>query len=202
VLCLHALSHLGQGLGIQNLTTSKTPEANTFRMLYDTVRRATLRDFPWGFAHKIAPLGLVTERGEDASHPTEEWIYSYRQPADCLMFRKIQSGIRNDNRQSRVPYKTSKDADGVLIFTDKEDAVLEYTIDMVQVEMYPDDFVLAFSLRLAMYAAPKICGEDPFKMGQRAANMYRYEIERAMNNNSNEQQDEEMPESELVRART
>ncbi len=196
-----ALGHLGQSNSIQNLQTSRTPEANAMRALYDTMRRSTLRDFPWGFAHKIAALGLVSERG-DAGHPTEEWIYAYRQPSDCLQFRKIQSGIRNDNRQSRVPYKTSRDSQGILILTDKEDAILEYTIDIEQVELYPDDFVLAFSLRLGMYAAPRICGEDPFKMGQRCASMYRFEMDNAKNNNLNEQQAEEDPESELVRSRT
>lgn len=197
-----ALGHLGVGVEIMNLQTSKSPEALFFRRLYDTIRRATLRDFPWPFATKIAPLGLVTQRNVDAIHPTEEWEFAYRQPADCLLDRKIQSGIRNDNRQSRVPYKIARDSSGGLIFTDKETAVLEYTIDIKTVEMYPDDFVLAFSLRLAMYAAPKICGEDPFKMGARAQQMYSLEIERARNNGFNEQQAEEDPASELERART
>jgi hypothetical protein len=191
-----ALGHLGQGVRIANLTTARTAEANLFRQLYDTIRRATLRDFPWGFAHKIAALGLIE------TDPNEEWLYSYRQPSDCLRDRKIQSGIRNDNRQSRVSYKTGRDATGALIYTDREDAILEYTIDITEVELYPDDFVLALSLRLAMYAAPQICGEDPFKMGQRAGQMYKFEIDRAMNTSLNEQQEDQEPESELIRARS
>jgi hypothetical protein len=195
-----ALGHLGQGNEILNLQTTKSPEAYVFRRLYDTVRRSTLRDFSWGFAHKVAPLGLVTQYG-DALHPTSEWGYAYRRPSDCLLDRKIQSGIRNDNRQSRVTYKSSRDSSGPIILTDKSDAVLEYTVDIVEVELYPDDFVLAFSLRLAMYGAPRICGEDPNRMGRRAADLYSFEISRAQNNNRNEEQDEEDPSSELERSR-
>lgn len=196
-----ALGHLGQGTEIQNLTTTRSAEALAARMFYDSIRRATLRDHAWPFATKFATLALVSEYG-DAGHPTEEWQFAYRQPTDCLLDRKIQSGIRNDNRQSRVPYKVARDSGGVLILTDKEDAILEYTLDIRSVEMYPDDFVLAMSLRLAAYMAPKVCGEDPFGMRDKAMRMYTAEIERARNNSFTEEQREEDPASELERART
>lgn len=170
-------------------------------MIYDLMRRATLRDFAWSFAHKVATLGLVTESG-DALHPTDEYTFAYRQPSDCLQDRKIQSGIRNDNRQSRVPYKVSRDSTGGLILTDREDAILEYTIDIQEVQLYPDDFVLALSLRIATYVAPKIAGADPFKMRDTCAKLYRMEIESAKSNSLNEQQVDEDPESELIRARS
>ncbi len=190
-----ALGHLGSATEITNLSTQKSPEAIAMRRWYETVRRSTLRAFHWPFATKIAALALIEQ------DPNDEWAYSYRQPSDCLMDRKIQSGVRNDTAQSRIPYKVSKDASGLLIFADKEDAVLEYTIDVTTVELYPDDFVIAFSLRLAMYASPKICGDDPAKFGQRAGQLYLLEIAAARNNAFNEEQSEEDPESELVRSR-
>lgn len=196
-----ALGHLGQSVEISNLQTTRTPEAIALRTIYDTMRRATLRDFAWPFAHKIAALGLVSTYGVDVGHPTSEYKFAYRVPSDCLIIRKLQSGVNPDNRQSRIPFKTSRDASGALILTNLEDAVAEYTIDIQEVEKYTDDFVLAFSLRLAMYSAPKICGEDPFGMGKRAANMYRYEMENAKNNAFNGEQQEEDPASELERSR-
>jgi len=196
-----ALGHLGQSVEISNLQTTRTPEAIALRTIYDTMRRSTLRDFAWPFAHKIAALGLVTTYGVDDDHPTSEYKYAYRFPSDCLQIRKLQSGVNPDNRQSRIPFKISRDATGGLLLTNLEDAIAEYTIDIEEVEKYTDDFVLAFSLRLAMYAAPKICGEDPFGMGKRAANMYRYEIENAKNNAFNGEQEEENPSSELERSR-
>ena len=148
-----ALGHLGQSVEISNLQTTRTPEAIALRTIYDTTRRSTLRDFAWPFAHKIAALGLVTTYGVDADHPTSEYKYAYRFPSDCLQIRKLQSGVNPDNRQSRIPFKISRDATGGLLLTNLEDAIAEYTIDIEEVEKYTDDFVLAFSLRLAMYAA-------------------------------------------------
>lgn len=196
-----ALLHLGHTVEIGNLQTTRTEPANVMRRLYDTIRRATLRDHAWPFAHKIGALGLVSTYGVDATHPTSEWSYAYRLPSDCVQFRKIQSGIRNDTLQSEVKYKISRDASGWLIFTDKDSAIGEWTIDIESVEMYPDDFVLALSLRLAVYAAPKICGEDPFQMRDKAMRMYTKEIELAKNNGFNEERREEDPLSELERSR-
>lgn len=191
-----ALGHLGQSTEIANLQSTRTPEALAIRRIYDTMRRATLRDFAWPFATRIAALGLVEEA------PNLEWAFSYREPSDCLLMRKIQSGVRNDNRQSRVPFKGGRDGSGILIYTDKEDAIGEYTIDMTTVQNYPDDFVLALSLRIAAYAAPKICGEDPFKLGQASRQLYQMEIENAKNNAFTGEQREDVPDSELERSRS
>lgn len=197
-----ALAHLGHGVEIGSLRTTRSPQALALRLIYDTIRRATLRDFAWPFAHKIGALGLVTTYGTDDDHPTAEWKYAYRLPSDCVQFRKIQSGTRNDTLQSKVKYKISRDDTGWLIFTDMEDAIGEWTIDTEEVEKYPDDFVLALSLRLAAYAAPKICREDPFGMRDKAFSMYQREIAMAQNNGFNEESREEDPASELERART
>lgn len=197
-----ALLHLGHTVEIGSLATTRTEAAYVMRRLYDTVRRATLRDHAWPFAHKVGALGLVSTYGVDASHPTSEWKFVYRMPSDSVRFIKIQSGIRNDTRQSEIKFKVSRDASGWVIFTDAEDAIGEWTIDIESVEMYPDDFVLAFSLRLAAYAAPKICGEDPFRMGERSMNLYMKEIDMARANGMNEMVREEEPEPEAIRART
>lgn len=195
-----ALSHLGKGTTIENLGSSKSQEATVIRRLYPIVRRATLRAFAWSFARKIRALSLVTTKG-DATHVSEEWMYAYRYPSDCVFDRRIQSGAAMDTRQSRVPYEVGSDGTGKLILTNRENAILEYTEDIQSVSKYPDDFVLALSLRLANYIAPQITGQDLGKMGQRAMELYRIEVMAAMNANHNEQQEEEDPASELERSR-
>lgn len=190
-----ALSHLGVGKEISNLDTDSSSEGSVCRRFYDTCLEATLRDFPWPFATKIAALGLVEE------DPNDEWGYSYRYPSDCLKLRRILSGLRTDTNDTRSPYKVSRDSAGLLIFSDQEDAELEYTLLNLDPEQYPADFVLALSFRMAHYIAPTVTSGDPFGLGQRAMQMYEYEISRAARTGINEEQPDIEPRSELERVR-
>lgn len=190
-----ALSHLGTGKEIQNLETEKSNEANACRRYYELARDTTLRDFPWSFANKTATLPLVEE------DPTDEWAFSYRYPTDCTHMRKILSSQRNDTRQTRVPFEIASDDQGKLIYTDEADAQVKYTAKVTDSERFTPDFTLAFSFRLAAYIAPRITGADPFRMGERAVRLYLFEIRKAEAADVNEQQDEEEPEAEQIRAR-
>lgn len=190
-----AISHLGVGKEISDLTTDRSQEALACRRFYATARDQVLRDFAWPFAMKTVALGLVEE------DPNDEWGYSYRYPSDAVELRRIISGERNDNRQGRVPYRIGRDASGLLIFTDEEDAELEYTLRETDTGRYPADFVMALSLRLAVYIAPRLTAGDPFKLSMRALDLYNYELSQARANAANEEQPEEPPESEFIRER-
>lgn len=190
-----ALSHIGNSKEIQNLQTDRSAEGSACRRFYTPALEESLRDFAWPFTTKIADLGLVEE------DPNDEWNFSYRYPSDCEMFRRILSGIRNDTRQSRVTYKIGRDSQGLLIFTDQEDAQAEYTVREDDPDRFPSDFVMAFSLLLASYIAPRVTNGDPFKLGVRAFELYAFSIAKARNNALNEQQDDEPPQSEFIRGR-
>ena len=190
-----ALSHLSISKTVAILKTEKSEEAITARLFYDLAREATLRDFPWPFSTRILALAMVEES------PNDEWDYSYRYPTDCLEIRRILSGMRNDTRQSRVPYRILSDGQGTLVYTDTENAEIEYTVNAVSPQFYPPDFVMAFSLYMAHLMAPRLTGGDPYKLGQRALGLYDLEINRAVKNAFNEQQIEEPPESEFIRDR-
>ena len=190
-----AISHLGIGKEIGNLETEKSEEAQAIRRFFDTVRNQVLRDFPWPFATKFVNLALVEQ------DPTEEWAFSYRHPSDALKLRRILSGLRNDHRQSKVPFRISRDDSGLLIFTDFEDAQLEYTFEEEDPLRFPDDFIQALSFRLAAYVAPRLTKGDPFKVGRNAMEMYLFEINRAQSTAANEEQMDEIPQSEFIRFR-
>ena len=194
-ICNLALTHLGSTVEIEDLDDEGSDEAIICRRVFANTRDAVLRDFHWPFATKIQALGLVEE------DPNSEWAYSYRTPSDCLNVRRILSGIRNDSRQSRVPYRIGQDVQGELIFTDKEDAELEYTTRITDVVRFPADFVNALALRVAAYIAPKLTAGDPFKLGERALQLYLREISNAQANAANEEQAEEPVESEFIRGR-
>jgi hypothetical protein len=194
-ICNLALGHLAVGKEISNLETDQTPQAIACRRFYETALKKTLRSFAWPFATVYEPLALVEE------NPTEEWDYSYRYPTNCLFLRRVLSGTRNDTRQSRIPYKVGKDSQGRLIYTDKDEAEIEYTQYTEDNTLYPDDFVLALSFCIAMYVAPSVTGGDPFKLGERAEQMFRVAISEAMGTSFGEEQSEEEPLSEFTRAR-
>ena len=191
-----ALSHIGVSTEIQNLETDQSEEASALRRFYTPALEELERDFAWPFTTVLgAALGLVAE------DPNDEWAYSYRYPSDCKMFRKILSGTRNDTRQSRVPYRIGRDTTGLLIFADKEDAECEYAIYEDDPQRFPPDFVMAFSLLLAAYIAPRLTAGDPFKLGERAYKLYLMSKPKAQGNALNEEQPEEEPSSEFIRAR-
>lgn len=190
-----AISHLGTGKEIANIETENSPEANACRRFYQTALDETLRDGTWPFATKYADLNLIEE------NPTDEWAYSYRYPVDCKHARRIVSGNRNESRQDRIEYKIVNTSTGSAIYTDKQNAVLEYTVKIDNPALFPDDFKMALSFRLAHYIAPRITKGDPFGMGKRAMDMYLFEINRAKATAFNEEQAAELPESEFVRFR-
>lgn len=194
-ICNLALSHIGVGKEIANLETEASEEASACRRFFDPCRDIVLRDFPWPFATKIVTLALVEE------NPNDEWRYSYQQPADSIRLKRILSGIRNDTQQSRVPYRVVRGSSGNLIYTDQQNAELEYSFKETDPQRYPPDFVIALSFRLAGYLAPRLTGGDPFKLGQRSLEMYVFEIRRAEGSASNEEQRDMAPDSEFIRVR-
>lgn len=194
-ICNLAISHLGVGKTIADVDTEQSEEALICRRYYSIVRDMTLSDFSWPFATKFATLALVTER------PNNEWAYSYRYPDDCISITRILSGVRNDNRQSRISYKILRDNTGLLIYTDQVSAQIEYTAETDDPTFYPADYIMALSLRLASYIAAKITKGDPFGMGQKVLAMYYQEISRAQASAANEEQPDQRPDSEFIRIR-
>jgi hypothetical protein len=192
-----ALSHLGIGKEIANLDNEKSQEAVTMRRFYEQCRDAVLRDFAWPFATKFAALALVS----DPPTETAEWNFSYRYPAECLMLRRIQTDVRIDTHQSRIVFKIGRDDAGLLIYTDEEEAKVEFTFREEDPGRYPADFILALSFRLAVYAAPRLTGGDPFKLGGRSLQLYMQEISMAQASAGNESVPDLLPDAEQIRAR-
>lgn len=194
-ICNMALGALGVGDQIANLTTERSAEARACRIFYEETLKETLRDYAWPFATKIETLALVEE------DPNDEWAYSYRYPTDCVMARRILSGQRQDSRETRVPNKIIKDAEGQLILTDEDDAELEYTAFFDEPQHYPPDFIAALAYLLAVRIAPMVTGGDPFGLQEKNIKLYNYEIAKAKANAANEEQPEAEAEAETVRGR-
>lgn len=214
-ICNNALAHLAVGRVITTSILEETEQARACNRFYDQCRDEILRDFNWPFARKYAALIVVA--GTDALPPvpaSPDWQYAYRMPVDCLRPRRIPSGNRREVEATRVPFWVGQDQNGALIYTDfaPQDATatsvalpqLEYTVTFPNPgdeALFAPDFAQMFSLLLAVYIAPAVTGGDPYKLGQRAMQMYEWARQRAQNNAFGAQQFDFPPESEFVRAR-
>jgi hypothetical protein len=184
-----ALSHLGTGKNIADLDSERSVEALACKQMWKIACETLQRENDWPFLTKIEDLTLVT------TDPNTEWKYSYRYPTDCIVARRILSGVRNDTLESEVKYIIVRDDTGLLIFTDQEDAVLEYSVYDDSPAKWPPDFGLALSYRLAGLVAPRISTGDPFQRGLISEKLFILSMSHAQANAQNEQRRDNPPQS-------
>ena len=194
-ICNLALSHLGINKEISNIETERSIEALACRRFFPICRDATLEDFEWPFARRFADLALVEE------DPTDEWAYSYRYPTNAITIRRILSGVRNDTLQSRVPYEIVNDDAGKLIYTDLDDASIEYTYRVTNSEHFSPAFVIAMSYRLAHMIAPRLTAGDSRDLGGNAFKFYLMHIANAKALSLKEEAPDYPSDAELIRGR-
>lgn len=193
-ICNIALTHLGQTKRMSNVDTEQSQEAALFRVLYETARDIVLKEYEWPFATKIEALALIE------AEPNSEWAFSYRYPSSCIKFMRVLSGTRADTNSSRIPYKISHDEAGKIIYCDYENAEGEYIEGITDTSFFSPDFVMALSFYLASLAAPSLTGGDPFKLGDKAASMYKMHLSKAISSSFNEEQPD-IVQSEILTSR-
>ncbi len=194
------LAHLGSTVQIAALDTENSKEARILRAFWDIAYKKALKDFNWPFSKKTADLNLITD-SSDTTHPTSVWTYQYGYPADCLKIRRIVSGERFDSADSQVKFELAYGDTGTVVYTDQDEAQVEYTKDVDDTSRWPDDFVMAHSYYLAHLCAPGILGGDAGKIGQRVLEFYLLEISKAMANALTERAEDQEPDCEMIRAR-
>jgi hypothetical protein len=195
-ICNLAIGHLGTAKEINDLDTERSQEAQACRRFYSISLESTIRDVKPSFARKFINLSLVQQQ------PTAEWQFMYRYPNDVLYVKRILSGLRNDNRQTRIPYLIGQDSSGAVIYTDMESAVMEVITKVDNPTIYPPDFILMLSFRLAMYIAPVLTGGNAFTgITKELYEKYAYHLMLSNQNTFNEEQRDEEPQSEFIRAR-
>lgn len=138
-ICNRALVRLGNSKFISDVDNENSPNAKSFRLIFDDERDFILRDFAWNWAKQYSALALVD--GSDSTVTNYDWKYAYGVPADCAMARRLST--RRAGRRNSTGYPAGLDADiagctppafelgqndnGALLFTDEKDAILEYT---------------------------------------------------------------------------
>lgn len=214
-----ALAHCGVSKPIVLLSTERSLDAQMCRTMYDLARQATLSDYRWMFATKQVTPSLV------ASYPTPEWLYAYQYPADALQITRFMSWrLKNDTRQSRIPYTLMQPVSntlsqlspqpaaysqttGLWIYTDwpgtntSLPTIIEYVFDNKDVSQWTADFIMAMSYKLAELIVVTLTSGDPMGMQAKILANYQSAVDRAKVKNANEEQRPEDPEAEWIRSR-
>lgn len=191
-ICNVALSYIGAGKQISSLTEVGSTAASTCNLHYDAARKEVLQELNWPFARKYVDLGLVAE------DPTTEWGYAYRYPSDCLKVRRIVTGIRND--PNPPPFEIGQDDQGKLIYTDQDEATIEYTKDEENYARFDAMFDDALSWKLGGKIAPslsKLKGAVDLCMKQ-----YLIALSVAGARAFNQEEGSDTPDAESVRVRS
>jgi hypothetical protein len=147
-LCNISLSHIGSAR-IDGFYGNSEEEIQC-ALLYELARDALLEAHDWTFAKSRFFMSLTAE------DPTN-YDYSYIYPADCIIPRRII----NPNEVSAysfggeigspsivgTPFMEMTSPDGMQkrILTDKEDAELEYTLRITDINMMSSNFQLALT---------------------------------------------------------
>ena len=190
-----ALGHIATGKSIANLDTENSAEANACRRYYDLALNCLAEDFEYPFQTVQVALGLIQE------DPNDEYKYEYQYPSDCQRAGHIKTTFITDNPQSQAHYRIMRGDNGRVIWTNCQDAMLEYQIFQDDVGRFSANYGMALSYKLAELIAPTSTGGDPFNLGARAKSNYELYITKVQSNSLSEEQDEEPPAAEWLRVR-
>lgn len=196
-ICNVSLIRLGVTKLIANVDTENSNNARAFRAIFDDERDFTLADFPWPFADTYAALGLVD--GSETEPTNFDWRYAYRMPSDCMTPLRLSTERDGRKAPEPPPWKVGQDDDGLLIFTDEPDAVLEYTQRVTNVGRFDPIFRSALSWRLATPLAGALSRIKGIV--DTCNSQYQIEIDKARNRALNAKQLDPPLASEFERSR-
>lgn len=200
-ICNMALDHLGAKSNIESFE-DKSPEARVCKRWYNPSRRGILAAYDWGWARKRITMALHGDTiSETASNPLAGvWGFRYQYPADCVKARKIQNPNSPPMDQTPFAVETSLDGTELTILTNAEDAVLVYTWDQTQTNMFSELFVLALPHLLASNIAYTITGKRNITNDE--FTIYQGIIAGASAADANERSDAPPRDADWIRART
>ena len=201
----NALLFLGQLYTISNLDDDTSAEGIAIRQVYDKTNDELLRANFWSFSRSFRKLVLVEQDPLEDLNDANEFEYSYLYPTDCLYIKRVVNEIgRVPVRQEQVTYWKAFDATNqrLLIYTNMEDAVIEYTSNDVPIELYPPEYCFALSRLIAYKIGLAIMTSNTTANIENLYKQYRQDLKTAIARDANEQQYDELPRSEFLRART
>lgn len=148
-----AVANVGQAGAVKiEDDTELTPDANNVRLYWDVTLRSFLEETWWSFATAYAELSV------HASGKVGFWSYSYVRPGDCFQPRRILGPALQDQMPFEEGVVANASSHDAVIWSNQNDAVLEYTADVRNYDIWTGLAVIALSLKLAIDISPEYTG--------------------------------------------
>lgn len=176
-ICNLALSRLGDDATVSSIDPPEgSAQAEHCKRFYPIARDVALSKHAWNFAMKRAALALLSNVS------TAEWEYAYSAPADIL---STSAGINiypdGAFTEGGVEFAVeTTTANGVVIYTNVEDAYIRYTSKVTDTTRFTPEFVDSLSYLLASYlAGPVLKGDAGIKMNVEMMKLFKITLAEA-----------------------
>ena len=153
-------------------TDENTPEAIQCALYWDRARRSALQDFPYNFAQRRVRLAAKALPEAYAG----EWRFCYGLPEACLKLSGIYDGAHG--AFSAQPYQLRNEGQEVIILANADQAWADCTVDVQDIRLWPELFVLAMARKLACLIAIPLLKNNPQKL-QELEQLYQRALPRA-----------------------
>ena len=199
-ICNYALEYIGRRT-IASLTESSR-EAKVCNTFYDMARQSVLRDHKWGFATRSITLAAVTATDYVG------WDYAYTYPTDALYADKIYTGSSTSTTTvglsqvtGHIPFtiESNEAKNKKYVLTNQEEAVLIYTADATEENLFDSLFIEALSYKIAATIIIPLKAE--LSLQQSMNQLYGMAIAKAKASDSNERYEAPTDDNSILNAR-
>ena len=173
----------------------RVPEAIQCELYWDTARRAALRDYPYGFAQRRV---LLAEKAMPDVY-SGQWRFCYGVPDGALKIHAVHDG-RNREPLPR-PWKTMNADGGRIILSDVDEAMADVTMDVEEVSLWDELFVMAMARKLASLIAVPLLKNNSGKV-QELVQLYKMAIPQADGQDASERASRMRPDAWLLSRET
>jgi len=182
---------------VLNTETDKSNQVKVLNIHYPVALNTTLSDLNLTSTAVQVTAALVAE------DPNDLWLYAYKYPDNCVLFRRLQSPVVKDNPSTFLPKQVGIHEGVKVIFTNQLDAVIEYIPKDVILSHLSAAAGLALAYKLAVLSAPLIVGKGADTLRKSITTMYVVQKAEAQEKDRNENfvYDDPEVESEFVQAR-
>ncbi len=174
----------------------RTLEAIQCKLYWDNARRQALRDYSWNFAQRRAWLAEVPMLDGYAS----QYRFAYALPEDMLQALRIYSESMGGTQYSVEGQDFALVHDGMqkkpVLLCHVPKALLAYTADIEDVQLFDDLFVHMLARKLAAMVAVSLLKNNATKVGE-LEELYTKSIPSAVQANAKEGREKTMSDSWL-----
>ena len=181
-ICNLALSRLGDDATVSSIDPPEgSAQAEHCKRFYPIARDVALSKHTWNFATKRAALALLSNVS------TAEWQYAYSAPSDILStsagINIYPNGAFTEGGVAFAVETTT--ANGIVIYTNVEDAYIRYTSKVTDTTRFTPEFVDALSYLLASYMpGPVLKGYRDIKMNVEMMKLFKVTLAEAASSDS------------------